>query len=404
MYCPTCGADVPEMKYCQNCGSSLFVGAAPTASDVGEQSAKAIPYESQAAGDRQESGNVRTPYNDQSSFASQMSYTSQPSSGGQATSPAQGQYASQTPYAGIAPSTAFVLAIVGLVMGLLGFSLITIVPAVVCCIIALVLNSKYNKAGQYNPHKTSTTVMSVIGLVASALSLAFFVAVGIGSIWFFNEYGDELDSADIEEVIESFDGERERTSSSAAASVLASSAASALGVDERAFDSRGNATLYALSELSGKEISDALKARGYVWEESAQAWMASNGAVFEVQDDGGLMSQDAIERLDAGAQGDSVAYAALVVGYDTPAAALDALSSGVELNDTCADSEGAIVFAIIEGSDGNDRLVAVSETGKKQHMVFLFTEKAVESGLFSEITGVSRGKSIEGVWKVLNAK
>lgn len=387
MYCPTCGADVPESKYCQNCGSSLFVGETPDA--WGRPAEQASPA-GQPSGAGQTADAAPTP------DAGQQPYTAQP------PYPNQGAYASQAPYSGVAPSTAFVLAIIGLVLGLLGFSLVTIIPGIICCIIGLVLNSKYNKAGQYNPHKTSTTVMSVIGLIAATLSIVFFVAIGAASIWFVNEYGDKLDDAELEEIIDDFDDGGEWTPGGASGS--ASAMASASNVDPRVFDKRGNVTLYTLSELSGKEIVKALKARGYVWEESAQAWMASNGATFEVQDDGGMMSQDAIERISAGADGSSVAFAVLTVGYDTPAAALDALSGDVEIKDTCADEEGAIVFAIIEGTDGNKRLATISETGKKQQMVLFFTEDAVESGLFSEITGVSRGKSIDSVWKALNAK
>ena len=398
MYCPTCGADVPESKFCQNCGSPLDFGAAPEAPVASNQPVGQVPFANQPFDASRAAGTVQAPE------MGQTPYAGQPSQAGQVPYPNQGAYASQTSPSNIAPNTAFVLAIVGLVFGLLGFSLLTIIPGIICCIIGLVLNSRYNRDGLYNPHKTPTTVMSVIGLVSAALSIVFFISVGAASVWFLNEYGDEITDADIEEMIEDFDNGGDSVSGSSLNSALASTAAGAANYDSRTFDKRGNVTLYALSEMSGEEISDALQARGYVWEESAQAWMASSGAAFEVQDNGGMMSRDAIERIDAGAAGDSVAFAALVVGYDTPAAALDALSGDVKIKDTCADAEGSIVFAIIEGNDGDERLAAVSETGKKQHMIFLFTEDAIEDGLFSQITGVNHGKSIEGVWKALNAK
>ena len=76
---------------------------------------------------------------------------------------------------GVAPNTAFGLAIAGLVLSLLA---VTFVPGIICSIIALVLNGRYNKSGLYNRHKTSTFVMGVIGLVAgiaSAVALAYFL-------------------------------------------------------------------------------------------------------------------------------------------------------------------------------------------------------------------------------------
>lgn len=80
--------------------------------------------------------------------------------------------------ANVAPATAFGLAIAGLILSLLG---VPCVLGVILCIVALVLNSRYNKSGMLNRHKTSTLVLSIIGLVAglAAVVLSALLLFGV---------------------------------------------------------------------------------------------------------------------------------------------------------------------------------------------------------------------------------
>ena len=310
-------------------------------------------------------------------------------------------YSTQLPPSGSAyyvekaPQAAFVLTIIGLALAILGFSVITIIPGILCCIIGLALNAHYENEEMINPRKTPTLVIGVIGIIVSIVAAVFFVGFGMLSAQFIQEPDGGGDRGAIVE---------SKSSSSSAGESASAKTSSSLRIDPKAFDDKGNVTLYALFELTGEALQEELEARGYKWIENAHAWMASGGAAFEVQNNEGIMSRDDIDRLEEGAIFTSVAYAVTIVGYDTPAAALEGLSEAVVVEDTCADFEGGIVFALVYGSDKEEHLAAISDVGDKQQTILVFSQDAVEEGLFSEITGVSSGKSIDKIWKALNGK
>lgn len=81
--------------------------------------------------------------------------------------------------ANVAPATAFGLAIAGLILSLLG---VPCVLGVILCIVALVLNSRYNKSGMLNRHKTSTLVLSIIGLVAGLVAVVLSALMLFGIV------------------------------------------------------------------------------------------------------------------------------------------------------------------------------------------------------------------------------
>ena len=70
--------------------------------------------------------------------------------------------------------TPFVLAIVALVTSLLGLFPVGITLA----IIALVMNSKQKKRGEFSTKQTPTTIMSIISLIVSAIVLVFTIMIG----------------------------------------------------------------------------------------------------------------------------------------------------------------------------------------------------------------------------------
>ena len=162
-------------------------------------------------------------------------------------------------------------------------------------------------------------------------------------------------------------------------------------------------TLYAICSLTGEQIVGALEGSGYKWIDSAHTWMSPTKALVEVQGEGGLLTRDDIARLSQGGAGDAVAYVVMTAGYDSPAAALEGLSVNATIKDNFTGSDDGIVFAVMTGPKKEEYLAAITKTDDAQQTVLVFTKKAVEKGLFSQITGVGSVKSIDEVWKALKS-
>ena len=187
-------------------------------------------------------------------------------------------------------------------------------------------------------------------------------------------------------------------------SASASSKSAGRKIDSRAFDERGNVTLYAVCELDGRELQDSLENGGYQWSDGPRTWISPTGAMLEVQGENSLMSRDDIARLDSGAEGSSAAFVVTASGYDTPEAAIGGMSANVVVKKTHVNSSGDVAFASIRNSGKDDYLVVSTDMGGSQQTLLVFTEKAVEDGLFAEVTGISSVKSIEDLWKALGVQ
>ena len=431
MFCPTCGADIPESRYCQNCGSLL---AAENGNSDEQLHSDAVNSQNDETASFQTAqaieGDVRTvhdapidPESTSNASGPSFAHDSQPGIY-QWNDVATGQTDNLS--GSHAPNTAFVLAIVGLVLSILGFSLITLAPALVCSIVALVLNRKYAKQGIANPHRTSTTVMGVIGIVLSVLLSIAIVLVGALAYKATLQYGESGDLSELVEELEHIDAhpssgksagstastQTEGTDSQSAVAPekqgnpnqTTSNAASSSSFDSRAFDASGNLTLYALCELAGSDLQNALEAQGYIWIENAHTWMRPDGALLEIQGKDGALSKDAIAGLDKGAGDTPAVFIAASKGYDNPQAALDGLAANSTLKNAYTGTDEDIAFAIAHSPEKKDYLVTITNTAESQQTILLFNEEAVKQGLFTDITGVKAGKTIDAIWKVITAE
>lgn len=395
MFCPTCGADVPEQEYCQNCGSQLGLdnsSKADTNVDFSTLPVHPVVADAAESDAAQESGKT---------------------SGTSASDSRPGLYqwndvpsdASQT-IAGKAPVAAFALAAVGVVLGLLGFvSVFAAIPGLICCVASLVLNAGYSRQGRDNPRKTLTYVLGIVGLVVALIIAGRFLFAGNAE----NPSDAGAASSGVSaqasaDGSQASDADRSSSASSALAGTSSSkSSAAASQIDARALDDKGNLAFFAICSLSGEQISDALESNGYKWVDSAQTWMSPTKALVEVQGEGGLLTRDDIARLSQGGADDAVAYVVMSAGYDSPAAALEGLSANATIKDKYTGSDNGIVFAIMTGPKKEEYLVAITKTDDAQQTALVFTKKAVEKGLFSQITGVASVKSIDEVWKALKS-
>ena len=444
MLCPNCGEEVPELPFCENCGNALATKGAQI---------ETLQTEELQVEEREVPESATDEVVELTSEVIDIEIAPEDSSSDAAGQPGVYQW-NDVPeddeaqqHAEKAPAAAFVLSIVGLVLGLLGFSLVTIVPGIACCIISLLLNAKYNKEGKNNPHKTPTLVMGIVGIIAAVLMAVFFALVGLSTMSAIDDYesnsssasaqaeaskgssssaASEASTSDASSSASSSSAAQADTSSSSAASQdsdssssanaasksassspavsKSSAAASAESLDSRAFDAKGNPSLFAILGLDGEELQDSLEASGYMWIDSAHSWMSSTGALLEVQGQGGLLKQEEIARLDEGAEDSAVVFVSAAVGYDTPQEALEGLSKDVTIVDTFEGTDDDIVFALIREKRGEEHLAALSKTSDSQQTALVFTEKAIKEGLFTNITGVDAGTSIKEVWKALTSQ
>ena len=500
MICPSCGAEVPQTKFCENCGNPLTIALDQAASqgqpafpDQPAEATAAFPTEPvnpevAAAGfaaqpvfpgnqqtvplpDGQQTvplsdgqqpvfpGNQQTVplQGDGQAVSDGMTYVAevpgdaawqaQPPQAYQAdttwqmppqpdTGAAPGAAAPQPMYtkantvnmppANRAPSAAFVLVIVGLVLSVL---FVTFLPGLVCSIIGLALNAGYNKKGLDNPRKTSTMVIGIIGVVIGALCAIVIIVTGVLTAQVLNELESQgIDiTADSVEVTTTSSGainvtvNNSKSSASTSASAASSSAASSTSssasdstessaasstaspaVDysaSRYHDAEYNPTLFSIVELTGAEMQDLLDSYNFQWDDDYTGWVAADGSLYGATDIEGALGKSALAAFPKGAAGQPVVLVLTVEGYDTPTEAFNGLTKDIVTEDMCGDDD--VFFGIVYGSPMVRYLVAVTETDDGEQTFLLFTEESISSGLFEDIIGVNAGSTMDAVWQTI---
>ena len=302
----------------------------------------------------------------------------------------------------MAPNAAFVLVIVGLILSILGA---TFLPGLVCSIVGLVLNAGYNKQGLNNPRGTSTKVVGIIGIVVSALVIHSFVFLGIFAAILYNEaeeQGIDITTSGTSVSVNSSGVSVSTTSSSSAAASSGATTSSSKYEDAKYHDSDYNPTVYALVELTGKEVSDLLDSYGFSWDGDEDAWVAGDGTIFGETDGSKLLDKAEIEKLPKGAAGEPVIMCLIVEGYDTPKAAYQALK-GELVAEQYYEGDDTIA-AVVYGPSMVRYLLLVGEGGSGdagEQMVCLATEASITSGALSTLVGQDVGSTLDEVWQSL---
>ena len=216
MLCPYCNTEVPESKFCENCGAAL-----PISLDLPDQAFDTTQTTDPFAPAQEPTQQFDRQYDQQFSQQPTGQYGQQPS-GQYGQQPYQPGFTSPLPPQPQPSSAPFVLAIIALVTAILGLFPISIILA----IIALVMNSGQRKRGEASTKQTPTTVMSVISLILSAIMLAITIAIG-GLIWTAAVNGDiDLDDLTTTSSTVTRSSSASTSSSSSATASSSSSAAS----------------------------------------------------------------------------------------------------------------------------------------------------------------------------------
>ena len=413
MRCPFCGADVPEKPFCENCGKSFAVEAPavdPKATvdrifaSVGLPSSDA-PVEPAAQGDQAPRLGGAMPVATDSPFGEPIKapgsvYSVEPFSMPRVDEPpvASDDHAPES-FSVPKKSRGRVVA--------------AIVVAVVVALVAGVaifmglsngqVSSARSSAAEVSQGATQSPSSAMAATTSESPSSASAESTSSPSAA--SEPSGSSASSASASADSSSASKSSSASAAASASVSASSASSGPSkkakVDPKCFDANGNASLYLANELDGKAMKEALEQNEYSWVAGASAWMTQSGAIVEVQDADGPMSDKKLAKLKKGAAGTPAVFVIMTNGYGSPQDALQGMSSGVTVNDTVAYDDD-ITFARISGSSGSEMLVVVTRTSGEQQTFLVFNNDAISNGLFTKIVGTATGNTIDEIWKVVS--
>ena len=153
-------------------------------------------------------------------------------------------------------------------------------------------------------------------------------------------------------------------------------------------DKYQNPTLYALMNLNGIQLQQALGVLGFGWNEDVRMYMAQNRAfaVQRIDKDANTActSKDEIAALGAGASGSSVFYMMNLQGYTDPSEAMRSIA-----NVSMGDSEVAsgTVPACVYGENMQRHIAKVYEVDRDSLMLRVTTEDAIMTGAFTKSGG-----------------
>ena len=166
-------------------------------------------------------------------------------------------------------------------------------------------------------------------------------------------------------------------------------------------DRHGDATAYAVAELTGADLQTLLRQQDYAWNARNLLWIKEDGsaAIAVLGPTGKPLAAEGIDELAQGAAEGAASYRITSSRYRTPKRAFDALVGRVM---TCEDSDVTETsgVAVASGVSGKRCLVFVN-TSQDIAVVSVFSEEALAAGLFDELAGETLGSSVDEVFEAL---
>lgn len=177
---------------------------------------------------------------------------------------------------------------------------------------------------------------------------------------------------------------------------------------EDCFDDRGNLTVYAICELTGAELVQALESEGYAYDTDVRAFMTEDqNARFAVLDaDLNSLSRESIAMLERGGGSMPVAFVLHTTGYASAREMMDGLGK-CTLRDRKAINDH-MTCAVMSSPSARDMLVSVSNpTDKGLLVMHVMSNEAVAAGMVDKMSQgdpkapVTYGTTIADVWQKL---
>lgn len=182
------------------------------------------------------------------------------------------------------------------------------------------------------------------------------------------------------------------------------SADEAIDWPRECLDRHGDITVYALTELTGEQLSTLLEEQDYAWSERNQMWVKIDGsAALAVNDaEGKLLKKDEIAALGAGGVEASVSYRLVTSEYSSVKRAINNLARKIM---ACEDVEylGTSGVAVVSGPSEQRCLVFASKNNEV-FTVSVYSEPALAQGLFNSESGQELGTTVDEVFAALTAR
>lgn len=170
---------------------------------------------------------------------------------------------------------------------------------------------------------------------------------------------------------------------------------------DECLDRRGDATVYALAELTGGQLEALLLQQDYAWNERNQIWLKQDGsaAVVVLDEKGTPLSSEEVAQLKAGATESKVSYRLVTSGYSSAKKAFEGLASKVL---TCIDmeqTESGMVGVLVGPSQ--HRVLATVSKENNVYVVTVMGEDAIAEGLFDVLAKRELGRTLDDVFLAL---
>ncbi len=173
---------------------------------------------------------------------------------------------------------------------------------------------------------------------------------------------------------------------------------------DECLDRHGDATVYAVTELTGEQLCSLLEGSDYEWSERNRLWVKMDGSsALAVRDkDGEPLKNDKIAELNLGAIEGATSYRLVTSRYSTAKKVVNSLVRDVmTLEDVEYLEDGGV--AVATGPSGQRCLVFVTKASD----VFtanVYSELAVAAGLFNQDAGQDLGATIDEVFEALTGR
>ena len=169
------------------------------------------------------------------------------------------------------------------------------------------------------------------------------------------------------------------------------------------FDEHGWVTDYAFLELTGADLVQALKSKGYTVksQESVICFSSADGScLIGISDENGWLPEEEIVKLGKNGEGRAV-YCLIISGpHDSLAQALKTMNTCV-LQDYKQADDGKTGMGVVYGPSMKQNVVVIDDADDGDYRLEIYTQESISSGLFNKLSEAEFGTSVDEIWQTV---
>lgn len=198
------------------------------------------------------------------------------------------------------------------------------------------------------------------------------------------------------------DAEQATEAQDAAADAEAQAEDEAVVWPDEYFDRRGDVSVLALCELSGKELTQFLEEEDYVWSSRDQMWLKEDGsaALVACGPKGSYLDKEQIAELDPAWQEANATYRLVTSGYRNPRKAFEGVAGKIMTSLDVENTDLGTV-GVVQGTEPDARLLVVATKGEGAMVVSVFGEQAIAEGRLELLADRELGSTIDEAFEAL---